>query len=420
MKHLIINISPRYSKTELAVKLFIPWCMMKNPRCKFIHLSYSDGLALDNSNEAKEVVTSQEFQELWPHIKLKKSKQGKKAWENTFGGYLYAASAGGPVTGYGAGEVVTDEFCGAMIIDDPLKPDDANSDTLRKKVNDRWDSTIKSRFNSKDTPCIVIMQRIHENDFCGMLLEDGEYHFDTLILPAIMDEGTQNERPLWPAKHALEDLRAMERKNKYVFAAQYQQRPSPLGGGLIKGEWFTTYKVLPKLKYRAMFVDTAQKSKEYNDYQVAGIYGLGEDGYLYIIDFMREKFDAYLLEQKVPAFWEKHKADPNGNMRFMAVEDKVSGTTLIQKIRNEIRPKIPVREIQRNRDKLSRVMDIQGYLESKYVKVPESAPWKFDFIKECESFTPDDTHAHDDMVDTLCDAVEEMLHKKQTSIWNVL
>ena len=396
--NLMICVPPRYSKTEIAIKMFSAWSMMKNPKCKFIHLSYSDGLALDNSNAIKEILTIGEFQAMWPHIRIKKNKDSKKAWATEQNGSFYATSAAGQVTGYGAGAVDSDVFAGAMLIDDPQKPDDANSDVMRKKVNARWDSTIKSRFNSKKTPCIVIMQRIHEMDFCGMLEEDEEYEFDKLILPAINDDGTA----LWPTKHTIDDLRAMERKNSYVFSAQMMQRPSPLGGGLIKSSWFGEFGILPPLKYRCVYVDTAQKSGKYNDYQVAALYGLGHDGFLYIIDIMREKFDAYELEKRVPAFWEKHKASNNGRLRYMGIEDKVSGTTLIQKIQREIVPKIPVRAIQRDRDKLSRVLDVQGYIESRCVRLPKSAPWKFDFIKECESFTPDDTHAHDDMVDTLC------------------
>lgn len=419
-RHLIINLPPRHSKTELAVIMFSAWSMMKNPCSEFIHLSFSDELALDNSNAIREILKSEEFTALWPHIKTKKDVDSKKAWAVEQGGRFFAGSAGGQITGKGAGSLSNDRFSGAIIIDDPLKPDDALSNTKRERVNERWHNTIKSRFNSKDTPCIVLMQRIHENDFCGMLLADEEYDFEHVIMPAILDEDTDKERALWPARIPLEDLKRRQKVSRYVFSGQYQQRPSPLGGGLLKGAWFGRYKVLPKLKWRAVFVDTAQKSKEHNDYQVAGCFGLGEDGYLYMIDILRQKFDAYELEKKIPDFWRKHKADTNGRLRYMMVEDAVSGTTLIQKIRNEIVPKIPLREIRRDRDKLSRVMDVQGYVESGYVKLPENASWVFDFIKECESFTPDDTHAYDDQVDVLVDAITEMLHRKSTRMWEAL
>lgn len=424
--HLMINIPPRYSKTELAVKLFSAWCFVKNPTCEFIHLSYSDGLAMDNSDTVKQILKSEEFRQLWPDITIQTSKDSKKAWGTAQGGSFYATSAGGQVTGYGAGKV--DDFTGdhgfggAIIIDDPLKPDDAHSDPKRKAVNRRWDETIKSRFNSTKTPCIVIMQRIHEDDFCGMLLGDEEYQFEQLILPAILDEDGSNERALWPEKHSLENLKAMKRKNSYQFAGQMQQRPSPLGGGILRGEWFGRYAVLPKLKYRAIYVDTAQKAKEHNDYQVAEVWGLGYDGYLYLIDLLRDKFEAYQLEQKVPDFWSKHKGANPAKLRYMGVEDKSSGTELIQKIRKKVTPKIPVRAIQRGptANKLTRVMDVQGYIEAGYVKIPENAPWVSEFVDECEKFTADDTHRHDDQIDPMCDAISDMLHGAKASIREML
>lgn len=411
--HLIINMPPRYGKTELVVKLFVSWCYAHNPSCEFIHLSYSDLLAMDNSSAIKNTILSKEFQQLWP-IELTKESDG--AWKTAQGGVFLARSSGGQVTGYGAGKV--DDFNnghgfgGCLLVDDPNKPDDALSDVKRNSVNRRWDETLKSRLNSTRTPVIVIMQRLHEDDFCGMLLRDAEYKFEQLILPAILEEGTDNERALWPEKHSLEQLKAMQAKNSYMFAGQMQQRPTPLGGGIIKSAWFGFYDVLPKIKYRAIFVDTAQKEKESNDYQVASLWGLGEDGNLYLIDMMRDRFQAYELEVRIPAFWNKAKADRTSPLRFMGVEDKASGTQLIQNIRHKIRPAIPLKEIERSRSKLERVMDVQGYIESGYVKLPRNASFLIDFISECEAFTANDSHPHDDQIDTMCDAITMMLAKK--------
>jgi hypothetical protein len=98
IKRLIINIPPRYGKTELAVKCFIAWSLARNPSSKFIHLSYSDDLALDNSSQTKEYIESDAFQRLW-EMKLKKDAQGKKKWFNEAGGGVYATASGGAITG---------------------------------------------------------------------------------------------------------------------------------------------------------------------------------------------------------------------------------------------------------------------------------------------------------------------------------
>jgi len=129
-KFLIINVPPRYSKTELCVILFHAWCFMKNPRCESIHLSYSDQLVSDNSQKIKDIITSKEFQKFWPQIRITPNKDSKKAWDIVHGGTFYATPAGGQVTGFGAGR--KDEntkatrkynFCGVNSIEHPVNPE---------------------------------------------------------------------------------------------------------------------------------------------------------------------------------------------------------------------------------------------------------------------------------------------------------
>ena len=160
---------PRYGKTELVIKIFVSWCLAKVNYSKFIHLSYSDTLALDNSAQTKEYIQSDAFQRLWC-MELKKDAQSKKKWFNDNGGGMYATASGGAITGFGAGVDGVDGFSGAILIDDPLKPDDAFSEVERNKVNNRYNNTIRSRTNTDNTPIIIIMQRLHEDDLSGFLL----------------------------------------------------------------------------------------------------------------------------------------------------------------------------------------------------------------------------------------------------------
>lgn len=421
---LNINIPPRYSKTEIVVIMFSAWCYMKNPKCEFIHLSYSGSLVMENSDRIKAILKSSEFQELWGDLQINKLKDSKGVWGTNEGGAFLATASGGGITGFGAGrfdEVKKDGkfvFSGAITIDDPLKPDDANSDVKREFVNGRWDSTVKSRRNSPRTPVIVIMQRIHEKDFVGMLEDDSEFDWRHVVMPALIDEGMPTERALWPAKHSVEDLKAMKGKNSYHFSAQYQQNPKPLGGGIIKGKWFKRHDVVPKLKYRVIYSDTAQKTKERHDYSVFQCWGVGVDGGIYLLDQKRGKWEAPDLKRTAIDFWNKHKAYKNGVLRLMKVEDKASGTGLIQDIKKA--GKIPIKAIPRAIDKLTRVMDIVSYIESGYVSIPEDAEWVNDFIHECEAFTNDDTHANDDQIDPMCDAINDMLANSITSFKDML
>jgi len=412
--YYIANLPPRYGKTELCMILFAAWCYVKNPRCEFIHLSYADTLVLENSDAVRDIIKSADFRALWPELAVRNNKDSKKAWDTEQGGKFYATASGGQVTGFGAGRM--DEwdgehftFSGALLIDDPVKPEDARSDTIRESINARWDSTIKSRRNSPRTPVICIMQRVHEHDYTGMLTKDTEFDWFVRTMPALIDEDGPSERALWPAKHNVAALKAMKAKNAYVFSAQMQQRPSPLGGGLIMGTWFVRYKVLPQITYRKIYVDTAQKTAERNDYSVFECWGYSQEtGKIYLLDLIRGKWEAPELKRRAIAFWAKHLPLTDlGTLRQMRVEDKASGTGLIQEI--QAQGAVPVYAQQRNKDKLIRVGDGAPFIEAGLVCVPEDAPWVQDFISENEAFTADDTHAHDDQIDPMLDAIEDML-----------
>lgn len=249
-RRLIINLPPRYAKTEIAIKMFVAWCLANSPTAKFIHLSYSDDLALDNSSAIRDLVKSQEYQRFFP-MALRADSDSKKKWFCSEGGGLYATAAGGAITGFGAGGMgrvesgtgsPADGFAGAILIDDPVKPDDAFSETMRDRINRRFTNTIASRTNSPETPIVVIMQRLHENDMTGFLLNGGSGEkWEHLCLTAITPEG----EALWPEKHSIEVLRQMEQADPYTFSGQYMQRPSPLAGGILKPDNIAVVEALP-------------------------------------------------------------------------------------------------------------------------------------------------------------------------------
>ncbi|EGK04726.1 phage terminase large subunit [Dysgonomonas mossii] len=284
---LIINVPPRYGKTELAVKNLIAYGIALNPRSKFIHLSFSDSLAIDNSEEVRDIVKSEAYQQLFPFVKVSKSSDSKKKWDTTAGGGVYATSTGGQVTGFGAGEIdeedeetsdlikelcqeldtmpvyETEKFAGAIIIDDPLKPEDALSDLVRERVNKRFENTIRSRVNSRNTPIIIIMQRLHEHDLCGYLIEQEPDEWTVLSLPAIHIDENGDEKPLWEHKHTIEELRKIERNDPYVFDTQYMQNPTPIEG--LMYSTFKTYETIPftKKRLKRNYTDTADTGSDY-------------------------------------------------------------------------------------------------------------------------------------------------------------
>lgn len=458
-KNVLINVPPGSSKTEEVVINFIARGIALNKYSRFLHLSYSDTLAALNSQTARDIVQSDEFQELWP-IEVSDDDRAKSRWNildekgNKAGG-CYAVALGGQVTGFRAGRMV-EGFQGAILIDDPLKPEDAYSKVKRDSANKVLQTTVKSRKANPETPIVVIMQRLAENDPTGFIKEGnlnevGEW--EVITIPALIDEKYIQEYALtflspdiiemidgqdqdeqgrfsyWPYKEPLATLLQMEqgshkdkdgaRTSKLVFAGQYMQAPKPIGGNLIKGEWFKRYAVLPKIIERYIFADTAQKTKEHNDFSVFECWGQGDDGCIYLLDLLRGKWEAPELLKRARAFWEKHKGmaweyNNLGPLRKMYVEDKSSGTGLIQQLKSGDKhfPPIPVEGIERNVDKVSRVIDASTYIEAGVVGIPEAAPYVNDFVNECEGFTPTMTHDHDDQIDPMVDAIDKLLSNK--------
>ncbi len=186
INRLIINVPPGYTKTELATINMMGRGLALNQRARFMHLSYSHQLALLNSSTARGMIKSQAYQSMWP-MALRDDADSKAMWWNEYGGGVYASSAAGQVTGFRAGHMEPG-WQGALLIDDPVKPDDAYSEVVRDGVNNRFNETIKSRLAIETTPMIVIMQRIHYHDLSGYLLRGGsgeKWHH--LNLPVIID-----------------------------------------------------------------------------------------------------------------------------------------------------------------------------------------------------------------------------------------
>jgi predicted phage terminase large subunit-like protein len=422
---LIVNMPPRYTKTEQIVISFIAQGFAINPSSEFIHSSYADSLVMKNSMIIKDLIQHEKYQELFP-MNLKKDSQSKKAWQiDEHGGKMLATSSGGTITGFGAGRMgFDDKFTGALVIDDPLKPKDANSEAIRQKINEQMNDTFKSRLAAKNIPIIVVMQRLHDDDMSGFLLNGGtgeKWHH--LCLPAIIDEKTKNydykknpygipidisevsNGPLWESKHNLKDINNMLESNLYVTSAQYLQSPTARGGSIFKSEWFQYYDKDIKDAYDFRFItgDTAQKTANYNDYSVFGCFGVTNKK-LYLIDVVRGKWESPQLKQTLINFFNKHNNvdDRYGNLRAVHIEDKSSGTDIIQNLKNIM----PIRPIQRNTDKITRAFDVVPYLQTGLVYFPQNADWLTDLENELQQFTPTFSHKHDDQVDMFMDGIQ--------------
>lgn len=396
---LIINVPPRSGKTEVAVKAFIAWTMGLAPDSEFIHASYSKRLATANAYDIRAMMQHEAYRLVFPWLRLQDDSKAKDEFRTTAGGIVYATGADGTITGYGAGKM-RDGFGGAIIIDDPHKAGEATSSVMRQNVINWYQTTIQSRLNKTDTPIIVIMQRLHEEDLSGWLLSGGSGEtWEHLVIPARDESGES----FWPEQFPPEMLDRLELTSPYVFAGQYMQRPAPLGGGIFKDEWWRYFDAMPPIKHRSIYADTAQKTKEQNDYSVLQCWGVTPDNQMVMLDMVRGKWEAPELETMARAFWQKHHSQPyHGPLRTFKVEDKVSGTGLIQKLKRE---GIPIVPIQRNVDKVTRAFDAAPYIQSGNVYLMRTTPHLADFLSEAAVF-PNGTH--DDMIDATMSAIADL------------
>ena len=221
---------------------------------------------------------------------------------------------------------------------------------------------------------------------------------------AIPIEHNLAKGPLWGYKHNEAELDVLRRTNPHVYAGQYDQNPSPKGGGIFQVKWFsnTYYTIIPTFDYRIITVDTAQKDNEINDFSVFQLWG-AVGNHAYLVDQYRDKIEAPELELQAIAFWNKH-INAQGILRGMFVEDKVSGTSLIQQIGRK--GKFPIIAIKRHISKVIRYFNVTPAIASGMVHLPADAEYLLDLTEEVRKITPLGTHKHDDQADTMADAIE--------------
>jgi predicted phage terminase large subunit-like protein len=324
-------------------------------------------------------------------------RQAVQEFITTRQGYRLATSTGGVLTGRGAD---------IILIDDPLKPEEALSEAQRQTANDWYDHTLYSRLNDKRHGVIVIiMQRLHEDDLVGHVL--AQEPWEVLSFPAIAEvkEAHQIEtiwgprcfarrqgEALHPDREPLEILERIRRTvGEYNFAGQYQQTPAPLGGGMVKAEWFKRYGANERperFEHIVQSWDTANKVTELSDFSACTTWGIrGKD--LYLLNVLRKRLEYPALKRAVR---EQHSLF---NAKVVLVEDKASGTQLIQELIAD--GCHAVTRYQPECDKVMRLHAQTAIIENGFVHLPEAAPWLAEYLHEMAVFPKG---KHDDQVDS--------------------
>jgi len=401
IRRLIINIPPRHLKSLCASIALPAWHLGHNPAAQILCVSYAQDLSDKLARDFRSVMMSDWYNALFP-TRPAGQRQSIQEFVTTKQGFRLATSVGGVLTGRGAD---------LIIIDDPLKPDEALSDSQRKAVNNWYDNTLYSRLNDKQNGCIIlIMQRLHEDDLVGHVL--GQENWEVVSFPAIaeQDESHTIDTPygicrftrragevLHPERESHETLDNIRRTmGEYHWAGQYQQAPAPAGGGLIKEEWFKRYEPgdLPDRFDRVVQSwDTANKVSELSDYSVCTTWGIRGKN-IYLLHVFRKRLEYPDLKRAVHAQAQAYRA------KVILIEDKASGTQLAQELIRE--GLYGVKKCKSEHDKIMRLHAQTAAIENGFVFLPREAPWLGEYLHELTIFP----HSkYDDQADSTSQAL---------------
>lgn len=440
IRRLIVNIPPRHSKS-LSVAVFWPtWDWLTRPERRWLFSSYAEKLSKRDSLKCRRIVESRggrlEDGTLLERIgyrgllrllgedwELTSDQNEKLRFENSRTGYRIATSIGGTATGEG-GDI--------LVLDDPHKVDGAESEVQRESVLDWIDGTLSTRLNDPTTGAIVVvMQRLHEDDATGHLLEQGGY--EHLCLPAEYEPShpfiwpkDPRQKPgelLWPNhfdEAAMKDLK-LRLASSYRIAGQLQQRPSPAEGGIFKREWWQLYPPLawPQVKKVVQSWDLAFGKTDHSDYVVGQLWG-ADLANRYLLAQVRARLDFPDMLDAVRAMTSFAQSHGFGTHPII-VEATAAGKPLIASLKREIPGLIPqttsTDKVVRANAEVAQVESGNVYLPDGFIPAPPDAKKRWGptptdtFIEEHAAFP---NAAHDDQVDAETQALKRLASGGET------
>ena len=396
IRRLRIEVPPRSLKSVSASVAFPAFLLGRDPTRKIITASYSADLAAKHAADCRTVMLAPWYQRLFPYTRISPAKNQESNYETTARGYRYATSIGGTLTGRG-GDL--------LIIDDPLKPEDAMSEARREAANGWYSRTALSRLNNKaQNAIILVQQRLHIDDLAGYVDQIDDW--TVLRLPAIAEtdesiaigaEQVHVRRAgelLHPDREPLHVLESLQRAlGSATFSAQYQQRPVPADGEVVRWAWFQRFVEPPPSVQMTIYQswDTASKPDEHHDFSVCTTWGAVADR-LYLLDVDRARRDFPSLKRRVVELARHWKP------RSIIIEDKGSGTSLIQQLRTEHNGTPYPTAFMPKEDKITRLHAASARIEAGHVWLPEGAAWMGDLQTELAAFPQG---RHDDQVDSI-------------------
>lgn len=405
IRNLVINIPPRHTKSLLVSVLWPAWEWgpARKPKTRWLCMSYDGDLSIRDSVKCRTLLQSPWYRARWGHLfGLMGDQNAKERYHNNRGGQRVSSSVGGMATGEGGDR---------LVIDDPHNIKNITSETSREAVIQWWQTVMPTRLNNpKKSSKVIIMQRSHDQDLVGHIRSTAAGDYVWLVLPAEFEPQTRCktllgfEDPrkhegelLWPERFNAETLGTLKRElGSYAYAAQFQQRPSPMEGGILKRAWWQYYITRPTdFDFIFQSWDLAFKDLKTSDYvcgQVWGVKGANRS----LLDEVYQKLDFVGTIQAIRRMtfkWPKATAK--------LVEDKANGPAVISALKNEIPGMLA---FSPEGSKVSRAFAASPVVEAGNVWLPDPSlcPWVGDWVEDMTNFP---NAAHDDRVDAFSQAM---------------
>lgn len=426
---LVINVPPRHMKSINVCVGFPAWAWIKDPSLQFLYSSYAQSLSMRDNIKCRRVIQSPLYQKWWgDRFNLLGDQNTKTRFDNDKGGYRIATSVDGTATGEGGDYVV---------VDDANNIKEIESDSIRNSTNTWFDETLQTRFNNPKTGRLIsIQQRTHALDLTGHIQRKYGQDYYALILPAEYEVESRRKNSfrtfngwtdprkkegelLWPDRFGVNELKKLKTAlGSYAAAGQLQQRPAPRDGGIVPVKEFRRYTTCPPRERwigLTFSIDTASKEKEVHDPSCLEAWAETIEGY-YLVFVWKEKLLFPKLKTKIHYYLDDWC--PNE----VLIEDKSSGTTLIQCLKDETKHNI-VSIDPGNFSKVLRMENEAASIEAGMCFIPESvdvvvdngvskykASWLHDFEDECADFPNGE---HDEQVDSMSQYLKRKRERRQ-------
>ena len=402
IKRLIINIPPRHGKSELAA-LFQAYVFFNNASANNMLVCYSKELQVSKSKLVKSYVISQLFKK-YTKLKLELDRKGNMVWQTQQHGEQFSTTITGQALGSGAGlEGAVGAQGGLIVIDDPNKALEMKSIPYRKMIIDAYMDTISTRINNRNTPIVVIQQRVHEEDLTGFLLAGGDLNDWHLFKVSVFTPSGKNT--IYPERLSYEDALRKQRANPTVFSGQYLQEPSPVEGNIFQKEWFNIVdpSTVPKGLTKRLFIDGAYSEENSSDPTALMVTAYDKPrGKMYILYAEKKRLNMPELIRRIIELVRM------SSITMTKVEPKATGTTIVQLLKDK---GIAAKEfISRNKklDKEMKAYDCTDFVEGGRVDLVKGH-WNKDYLHEMGLFP---NGKYDDYVDTSCFAIEDYMFRK--------